>query len=99
MRVRRGTEDASCHTVTDASGTLAAMHAFEIGLTPWRYDAAASADLITDQSRRAESLGFASFWLPESHFTSSSANPAPLLLLAAIAACTRSIRLATTSTD
>ena len=73
------------------------MHAFEIGLTPWRYDAAASADLITDQARRAESLGFASFWLPESHFTSSGANPAPLLLLAAIAACTRSIRLATTS--
>jgi alkanesulfonate monooxygenase SsuD/methylene tetrahydromethanopterin reductase-like flavin-dependent oxidoreductase (luciferase family) len=69
----------------------------EIGLTPWRYDAAAPAEVLVDQATRAESLGFHSFWLPESHFTGSGANPAPLLLLAAIAARTRSIRLATTS--
>jgi len=69
----------------------------EIGLTPWRYDASAPADVLVEQATRAESLGFHSFWLPESHFTGSGANPAPLLLLAAIAGRTRSIRLATTS--
>jgi alkanesulfonate monooxygenase SsuD/methylene tetrahydromethanopterin reductase-like flavin-dependent oxidoreductase (luciferase family) len=69
----------------------------EIGLTPWRYDAAAPAEALVEQAVRAESLGFRSFWLPESHFTGAGANPAPLLLLAALAARTRSIRLATTS--
>jgi len=69
----------------------------EIGLTPWRYDAASPAEALSEQAVRAESLGFGSFWLPESHFTGSGANPAPLLLLAALAARTRTIRLATTS--
>jgi alkanesulfonate monooxygenase SsuD/methylene tetrahydromethanopterin reductase-like flavin-dependent oxidoreductase (luciferase family) len=69
----------------------------EIGLTPWRYDAASPADDLARQAERAESLGFGSFWLPESHFTGAGANPAPLLLLAAVAARTRAIRLATTS--
>lgn len=73
------------------------MHTLEIGLTPWRYDASAPAEALVEQAVRAESLGFESFWLPESHFTGSGANPAPLLLLAAIAGRTRSIRLATTS--
>jgi alkanesulfonate monooxygenase SsuD/methylene tetrahydromethanopterin reductase-like flavin-dependent oxidoreductase (luciferase family) len=69
----------------------------EIGLTPWRYDAASPANDLAEQAARAESLGFGSFWLPESHFTGSGSNPAPLLLLAAVAARTRAIRLATTS--
>ncbi len=44
----------------------------------------------------AERLGYASFWLPENHFN-PHAIPDPLMLLAAVAAGTESIRLATTS--
>jgi alkanesulfonate monooxygenase SsuD/methylene tetrahydromethanopterin reductase-like flavin-dependent oxidoreductase (luciferase family) len=69
----------------------------EIGITPWRYDAAAPARLLVDQATRAESLGFHSFWLPESHFTGPGSNPSPLLLLAAVAACTERLKIATTS--
>jgi alkanesulfonate monooxygenase SsuD/methylene tetrahydromethanopterin reductase-like flavin-dependent oxidoreductase (luciferase family) len=49
------------------------------------------------QAEFAEGLGFQSFWLPESHFTGRSANPAPLLRLAAVASRTTRLRLATTS--
>ncbi|REJ84567.1 MAG: LLM class flavin-dependent oxidoreductase [Acidobacteria bacterium] len=73
------------------------------GLTPWRFpahgpgiDDAGSADLLIDQARRAEELGFDSFWLPESHFV-EAARPAPLLELAAVAGATRRLRLGTTS--
>ena len=45
----------------------------------------------------AESWGYESFWLPESHFTGDAAIPDPLMLLAAVSARTRAIRLATTS--
>ena len=38
-----------------------------------------------------------SFWLPESHFSGAASIPEPLLALAAVAAHTRRIRLATTS--
>ena len=69
----------------------------EIGITPWRYDAAAPASLLVEQARRAESLGLHSFWLPESHFAGPGSNPTPLLLLSAIAACTTRLRVATTS--
>jgi alkanesulfonate monooxygenase SsuD/methylene tetrahydromethanopterin reductase-like flavin-dependent oxidoreductase (luciferase family) len=51
---------------------------------------------IFAQARRAERLGFDSFWLPESHF-GSDARPAPLLELAAAAAVTRRLRLGVTS--
>ena len=68
-----------------------------IGITPWRYDASAPARLLTEQAERAEALGFDSFWLPESHFTGPSANPSPLLWLAAVAARTERIKVATTS--
>ena len=68
-----------------------------VGITPWSYDWERAALPLTDQAERADALGFGSFWLPESHFTGSTANPAPLLLLAAVAARTRRIRIATTS--
>jgi alkanesulfonate monooxygenase SsuD/methylene tetrahydromethanopterin reductase-like flavin-dependent oxidoreductase (luciferase family) len=45
---------------------------------------------------RAEGLGLHSLWLPEGHF-SPTASASPLVVLAAFAARTRRIRLATTS--
>ena len=45
---------------------------------------------------RADALGFDSFWLPENHFR-EGATSSPLLTLAAVAARTRNLRLATTS--
>jgi alkanesulfonate monooxygenase SsuD/methylene tetrahydromethanopterin reductase-like flavin-dependent oxidoreductase (luciferase family) len=68
-----------------------------IGITPWRYDARADASLLVRQATRAEALGFHSFWLPESHFAGPGSNPAPLLLLAVVAAHTEQLRVATTS--
>ncbi|MGH0028604.1 MAG: LLM class flavin-dependent oxidoreductase [Myxococcota bacterium] len=73
------------------------MAGLEIGITPWRYDAAAPSRLLVEQAMRAESLGLHSFWLPESHFSGPGSNPTPLLLLAAVAACTTRLRVATTS--
>jgi alkanesulfonate monooxygenase SsuD/methylene tetrahydromethanopterin reductase-like flavin-dependent oxidoreductase (luciferase family) len=68
-----------------------------VGVTPWAYEAETSAARLAEQAELAEGLGFSSFWLPESHFTGRSANPAPLLLLAAVAARTRRLSIATTS--
>ncbi|MCS5636092.1 MAG: LLM class flavin-dependent oxidoreductase [Myxococcota bacterium] len=45
---------------------------------------------------RADVAGLHSVWMPEMHFTRGG-NTSPLLSLAALAACTRQIRLATTS--
>lgn len=73
------------------------MAGLQIGITPWRYDAAAPARVLLDQAARAESLGLHSFWLPESHFAGPGSNPAPLLLLAAVAGATQRLRIATTS--
>jgi alkanesulfonate monooxygenase SsuD/methylene tetrahydromethanopterin reductase-like flavin-dependent oxidoreductase (luciferase family) len=67
----------------------------KLGVTPWRARERTAAGL-TEQARLAESLGFASFWLPENHFN-PDAIPDPLMLLAAVAAGTATIRLATTS--
>jgi len=67
----------------------------KIGLTPWDM-ADLSARNLTEQASFAESVGYSSFWLPEAHF-SERALPDPLMLLAAVAAGTRSIQLATTS--
>lgn len=66
-----------------------------LGVTPWNLDDRSAASL-SDQARTAEALGYASFWLPESHF-SEHAIPDPLMLLAGVAAATSSIQLATTS--
>ena len=66
-----------------------------LGLTPWNFNDR-SARSLARQAQIGESLGYQSFWLPESHFT-DNALPDPLMLLAAAAAGTETIRLATTS--
>jgi alkanesulfonate monooxygenase SsuD/methylene tetrahydromethanopterin reductase-like flavin-dependent oxidoreductase (luciferase family) len=68
-----------------------------VGVTPWHYAADLTASALAAQAERAEQLGLHSFWLPESHFTGATSNPAPLLLLAAVAARTTRLRVATTS--
>lgn len=67
----------------------------KLGLTPWDFSSLSAASLGA-QAAFAESLGYTSFWLPESHFN-AHAIPDPLMLLAAVAAATRHIFLATTS--
>jgi len=69
----------------------------DVGTTVWRWDALASADVLGRQAETAEAMGFGSFWLPENHFGRRGAIPAPLLLLAAVAARTQRIRLGCTS--
>jgi alkanesulfonate monooxygenase SsuD/methylene tetrahydromethanopterin reductase-like flavin-dependent oxidoreductase (luciferase family) len=71
--------------------------AFAVGITPWHYSADVTAQALAAQAERAEALGLHSFWLPESHFSGATSNPAPLLLLAAVAARTERLRVATTS--
>lgn len=73
------------------------MTRLHVGLTPWRSDLSGAADPLAAQGERAESLGFASFWLPENHFGARGAIPQPLLLLASIAARTSTLGLGTTS--
>ena len=65
------------------------------GLTPWDFSDL-SARSLSRQAEIAESLGYESFWLPESHFI-AGAIPDPLMLLASVAATTRTLRLGTTS--
>ncbi len=67
----------------------------KLGLTPWNFHDR-SARALSVQAHRAEALGYDSFWLPENHFN-PGAIPDPLMLLAAVAAATTHIRLATTS--
>jgi alkanesulfonate monooxygenase SsuD/methylene tetrahydromethanopterin reductase-like flavin-dependent oxidoreductase (luciferase family) len=71
--------------------------ALHVGITPWSYASDTSAASLAAQAERAESLGLQSFFLPESHFAGASSNPAPLLLLASVAARTETLRVATTS--
>ena len=66
-----------------------------LGLTPWDFHDR-SAKSLARQAEIGESLGYQSFWLPESHFT-AGAIPDPLMLLAAVAGATERIRLGTTS--
>jgi alkanesulfonate monooxygenase SsuD/methylene tetrahydromethanopterin reductase-like flavin-dependent oxidoreductase (luciferase family) len=69
----------------------------ELGTTPWRLEDDGSASALAEQGELAERLGYGSFWLPEHHFGDAGAIPAPLLLLAAVAARTTRLRIATTS--
>ncbi len=69
----------------------------KIGVTAWKFGTAGLADELAEQGEIAERLGFDSFWLPENHFTGPASIPAPLMLLAAIAARTSRIRLGSTS--
>ena len=64
------------------------------GTTPWVWEGGLS---IPRQARVAESLGFESFWLPENHLLEPFSLPDPLMMLAAAAALTERIALATTS--
>ena len=67
-----------------------------LGLTPWRISGRVDARELGRQGALAESWGYESFWLPENHF-GNNAIPDPLMLLAAVAATTSTIRLGTTS--
>jgi alkanesulfonate monooxygenase SsuD/methylene tetrahydromethanopterin reductase-like flavin-dependent oxidoreductase (luciferase family) len=67
----------------------------KLGITPWDFTDRSAASLSA-QAALAEAIGYASFWLPESHF-GTNAIPEPLMLLAAVAAGTQRIRLGTTS--
>ncbi|MEE9254552.1 MAG: LLM class flavin-dependent oxidoreductase [Pseudomonadales bacterium] len=68
-----------------------------VGVTPWLLPGDGTATHLSRQAERAEALGFASFFLPENHFSGSAAIPEPLMLLSAVAANTERIRLGTTS--
>ena len=75
------------------------MGALHLGLTPWLISDTADAAMLGRQGELAESWGYRSFWLPEHHFSRGDAVPEPLMLLAAVAARTRTrtILLGTTS--
>ncbi|HEX7038050.1 MAG TPA: LLM class flavin-dependent oxidoreductase [Pseudomonadales bacterium] len=71
----------------------------KLGVTPWQAHAD-SASALAGQAARAEALGYHSFWVPESHFRGAQNTrsiPEPLMWLAAVAASTERLRLATTS--
>lgn len=68
-----------------------------LGITPWRLNSTMSADDLCRQAEQAQTWGYQSFWLPERHFAGDQSLPDPLMLLAAIAARTSTIKLATTS--
>lgn len=70
--------------------------ALHLGLTPWLAPIGRNAAELVRQAELAEGWGYESFWLPENHF-GEGAIPDPLMLLAAVAGATRTIRLATTS--
>lgn len=69
----------------------------QVGVTAWTGREGWRAAALAEQAAWAEARGFHSLWLPENHFGDSRAIPAPLTLLAAAAARTETIRLATTS--
>ena len=79
------------------SGGSARSSRLHLGLTPWREDWDGTAGSLAGQGEVAEGLGYESLWLPESHFTGKTANPAPLLRLAAVAARTERLGIGTTS--
>lgn len=73
------------------------MNTLSLGLTPWIASGLADAHALARQAELAERWGYESFWLPENHFGGATSIPEPLMLLAAVAAHTRRIRLCTTS--
>ena len=68
-----------------------------LGTTPWRLNSTMTADALCQQAEQAQAWGYHSFWLPERHFADDRSLPEPLMLLAAVAARTCTIKLATTS--
>jgi alkanesulfonate monooxygenase SsuD/methylene tetrahydromethanopterin reductase-like flavin-dependent oxidoreductase (luciferase family) len=79
---------------SDPSQSRRELH---LGVTPWVFDSDGLAAGLPEQAVRAESLGFDSLFLPESHFAGAASIPSPLLLLAGAAARTTRLRLGTTS--
>lgn len=69
----------------------------KIAVTAWRTEKPWHANTLCAQAEQAEAMGFHSYWLPENHFDDQRAIPSPLTLLAAAAARTSEIKLATTS--
>lgn len=69
----------------------------QVGITAWTSRDGWRADVLSRQAQAAEEAGFHSLWLPENHFGDQRALPSPLTLLAAAAARTERIKLATTS--
>lgn len=65
----------------------------QVATTPWDWQAATNVEVLCEQAVTAQAMGFHSFWLPENHFAGRHSIPAPLLLLAAVAARTTSIKL------
>lgn len=94
-----GTTIASRGTLYDPEppGICVGLATLKLGTTAWNWDALGPANTLCAQAEAAEALGFDSFWLPENHFGKRGAIPAPLLLLAAVAARTQRIRLGCTS--
>jgi alkanesulfonate monooxygenase SsuD/methylene tetrahydromethanopterin reductase-like flavin-dependent oxidoreductase (luciferase family) len=68
-----------------------------LGITPWHLNSNLAADALCQQAELAEHCGYESFWLPESHFAGAQSVPEPMMLLAAIAARTTTLKLGTTS--
>jgi alkanesulfonate monooxygenase SsuD/methylene tetrahydromethanopterin reductase-like flavin-dependent oxidoreductase (luciferase family) len=79
---------------TDAPRARRELH---LGVTPWIFDGDGLGSALPEQAALAESLGFDSLFLPESHFAGAASIPSPLLLLAGAAARTTRLRLGTTS--
>lgn len=80
--------------MNDGANRIKDLH---LGLTPWHYHSEIDADALCRQAELAESWGYDSFFVPESHFAGATSLPDPMLLLAAIAARTNHLRLGTTS--
>ena len=68
-----------------------------LGITPWHMSSTMDANVLCEQAELAEQCGYHSFWLPESHFAGPTSVPEPIVLLAAVAARTTTIKLGTTS--
>ena len=69
----------------------------KIAVTAWKFGSGGLAQELAEQGELAEAMGFDSFWLPENHFTGAMAIPSPLMLLAAVASRTSTIKLGSTS--
>jgi alkanesulfonate monooxygenase SsuD/methylene tetrahydromethanopterin reductase-like flavin-dependent oxidoreductase (luciferase family) len=83
--------------VSRESGRPRTRRELHLGVTPWVFDGDGLGSALPEQAALAESLGFDSLFLPESHFTGPASIPSPLLLLAAAAARTTRLKLGTTS--
>ncbi|GAB5450588.1 MAG: LLM class flavin-dependent oxidoreductase [Halioglobus sp.] len=73
------------------------MSELQVATTAWSWRGLSDADSLCVQAEQAELMGFHSFWLPENHFGAKRSIPAPLTLLAAVAARTQHLKLGCTS--